>query len=279
MAVFRVEKNKDYTIMSNHHLRNMNLSMKAKGLLSLMLSLPENWDYTLGGLASICKDGIASIRAAVVELEENGYLTRARIRNEKGQLTDTEYTIRESPFFAPPVCEKPMVVSPALEKPTSENPTQLSINKSSIDISSKDQSIYPAKPDEAVSPQKDRWIDKIGEVAAYRELIQANIEYDCLCVQYGTERVDEIVEIMLDAICSQRPHLRVGGEDKPAELVKSRLLKIDQFHMEYAFDCLNKNTMKIHNIRAYILATLYNAPTTIDHYYRAEVQHDMYGGG
>ena len=79
MAVFRVEKNRDYTIMSNHHLRNMNLSMKAKGLLSLMLSLPENWDYTLGGLASICRDGVASIRAAVVELEENGYLTRARI--------------------------------------------------------------------------------------------------------------------------------------------------------------------------------------------------------
>ena len=97
MAVFRVEKTRDFTVMSNHHLRNQDMSLKAKGLLSLMLSLPEDWDYTLAGLAHICQEGISSIRAGIGELEHHGYLRRRRMRNGKGQLTDTEYTILERP--------------------------------------------------------------------------------------------------------------------------------------------------------------------------------------
>lgn len=86
MAVFRVDKTRDYTVMSNHHLRNTALSLKAKGLLSLMLSLPDNWDYTTKGLARICKDGVGSICAGVRELEEHGYVVRERIRGSNGQL-------------------------------------------------------------------------------------------------------------------------------------------------------------------------------------------------
>lgn len=97
MAVFRVEKTKDFTIMSNHHLRNTELSLKAKGLLSLMLSLPEDWDYTTKGLAHICKDGVDSITTALKELERHGYLTRQRLRYDNGQLGDIEYTIHEQP--------------------------------------------------------------------------------------------------------------------------------------------------------------------------------------
>ena len=97
MAVFRVEKTKDFTVMSNHHLRNTELSLKAKGLLSLMLSLPEDWDYTTKGLAHICRDGVDSITTALKELERHGYLTRQRLRYENGQLGDIEYTIHEKP--------------------------------------------------------------------------------------------------------------------------------------------------------------------------------------
>ena len=97
MAVFRIEKTKDFTIMSNHHLRNQTLSLKAKGLQSLMLSLPETWDYTLAGLAYICQDGISSVRSGIAELERQGYLTRRRIREANGQLGDIEYTIHEVP--------------------------------------------------------------------------------------------------------------------------------------------------------------------------------------
>jgi len=95
MAVFRVERTKDYTVMSNHHLRNKTLSLKAKGLQSLMLSLPENWDFTLAGLAFICQDGISSVRSGVAELEKHGYLTRRRIREHNGQLTLKEAQLLE----------------------------------------------------------------------------------------------------------------------------------------------------------------------------------------
>ena len=97
MAVFRIEKTRDYTVMSNHHLRDKSLSLKAKGLLSLMLSLPEEWDYTTKGLARICKDGVDSICAGVRELEEHGYVIRQRVRNPNGQLGAIEYTILEKP--------------------------------------------------------------------------------------------------------------------------------------------------------------------------------------
>ena len=113
MAVFRIEKTRDYTVMSNHHLRNTDLSLKAKGLLSLMLSLPEDWDYTMKGLARICKDGIDSISGGIRELEAHGYLIRERIRNENGQLGSIEYTILEQP--KPPA---PMQEPPILEKGT-----------------------------------------------------------------------------------------------------------------------------------------------------------------
>ena len=98
MAVFRIEKTRDYTVMSNYHLRDMSLSLKAKGLLSLMLSLPENWDYTMKGLARICKDGIDSISGGIRELEAHGYLIRSRVRSANGQLGSIEYTILEQPI-------------------------------------------------------------------------------------------------------------------------------------------------------------------------------------
>ena len=93
MSVFRVEKNKGYTVMSNHHLRNHALSLKAKGLLSQMLSLPEDWDYTLQGLAQINKESIDAIREAVRELERAGYIQRQRRHRENGSCTSNLYII------------------------------------------------------------------------------------------------------------------------------------------------------------------------------------------
>lgn len=97
MAVFRIEKTRDYTVMSNHHLRNAGLSLKSKGLLSMMLSLPENWNYTTRGLAKICKEGTDSIGSALKELERAGYIVRNRLRDSKGKIVDVEYVIYETP--------------------------------------------------------------------------------------------------------------------------------------------------------------------------------------
>ena len=134
MSVFRVEKNKGYTVMSNHHLRNHTLSLKAKGLLSQMLSLPDDWDYTLQGLAQINKESIDAIREAVRELERAGYIERSRERDERGCLRGTVYTIYEQPHTEPtpeepaqalPTLDNPTLEKPMLDKPTLENPTQL----------------------------------------------------------------------------------------------------------------------------------------------------------
>ena len=126
MTVFRVEKTKDFTVMSNYHLRNRILSLKAKGLLSLMLSLPEDWDYTTKGLAQICKEGVDSISTALKELEKHGYLTRHRIRYKNGQLGDVEYTIHERPLD-----HNERGISPDQENPEQVN-TNLSINLSAL---------------------------------------------------------------------------------------------------------------------------------------------------
>ena len=289
MAVFRVEKTKDFTIMCNHHLRNTELSLKAKGLLSLMLSLPEDWDYTTKGLAHICKDGVDSITTALKELERHGYLTRQRLRYENGQLGDIEYTIHEKPVNAEkqedsPKRENPRQVNPRQAKPEQaepgqENPAQLNTNpqktkKSKTDRSRTYQTIYPAEPE--VESCSD-WMDRIDTVNAYREIIKSNVEYDILTERYGAERMDEAVELMLEVILSKRPYIRIAGDDFPREVVRSRFLKINSSHLEYVFDCIDKNTTKVGNIKAYLLAALYNAPATMDSYYRAEVNHDLYG--
>lgn len=287
MAVFRVQKTQNYTIMSNHHLRNKALSLKAKGLLSLMLSLPEDWDYTTRGLASICKEGVDGIRATVRELENAGYIIRRRVRDQSGQVRGMEYTVfeqpqepePENPVQAKPEREKPVQAKPAQEKPAQENPAQLNTNpqktkKSKTDISRTHQSIYPEEPETAGCQDG---IDRMDMAEAYRGIIKENIEYDFLVPRYGQERMDETVELMLETVLSRRPYIRIAGDDFPREVVRSRFLKINSGHLEYVFDCIDKNVTKVNNIKAYLLAALYNAPATMDSYYRAEVNHDLYG--
>lgn len=138
------------------------------------------------------------------------------------------------------------------------------------------QSIY--QPTEGrTPPPAAREMDGIDRINAYRDLILENIEYDIMADRHNRERMDEIVDVMMDAISTKRAYIRIGGDEYPAEVVKSRLLKLTSSHIEYVFDCIDKNTTKVYNIKAYLLTTLYNAPTTIDHYYTTLVNHDMYG--
>lgn len=288
MAVFRIEKTRDYTVMANHHLRNTALSLKAKGLLSLMLSLPEDWDYTTKGLARICKDGIDSICSTVKELEEHGYIIRHRIRNEKGQMTTVEYIIMEQP--KPPLPEQgypkrenPVLGNPILGNPEQENPDQLNTKESSKQELNTDSSITkPSNPIQS-NPYEPQAADRIGmdARAAYREIILENIEYDIIVQdrQLERDRLDEIVELIVDTVCSARQTIRVAGDDFPAEVVKSRLLKLDSEHIRYVLDCMHNNTTYVRNIKKYLLAALFNAPSTIGNYYSALVNHDMYGDG
>ncbi len=283
MAVFRINKTRDYTVMSNHHLRNTSLSLKAKGLLSLMLSLPDNWDYTTKGLASICKDGIDSICSAVKELEQHGYIVRERVRNDKGQLTTIEYTILEQPETALPEQEKPKRENPVFDNPEQENPAQLNTNISNTKKSNTNTSTtYPIKSYQKEEPAvKKRGKDKMGydEMNAYRQLIKENIEYDILSVKLKPEisMLDEIVDLLTETVCTKKDSLVIAGDVYPTAVVKSKLLKLDAGHIEYVIDCMKSNTTEVRNIKKYLLAALFNAPSTMDSYYTARVNHDLYG--
>ena len=138
MAVFRIERTRDYTVMSNHHLRNGKLSLKAKGLLSMMLSLPEDWNYTTRGLAAICKEGVDAIGGALRELETAGYIVRHQLRDRQGRISDTEYVIYEQPQPKNPDTPQPDTASPDTEnpdmvKPDTEKPAELNIEKSNTE--------------------------------------------------------------------------------------------------------------------------------------------------
>ena len=117
MAVCRVEKNENYTVMSNYHLSDPRLSLKAVGLLSKMLSLPENWDYTIRGLTCICREGRDAIQGAVSELEEAGYIRRQQRHDENGKFAGNEYVIYESPLTGFPSTGKPLTGFPSTGKP------------------------------------------------------------------------------------------------------------------------------------------------------------------
>lgn len=287
MPVFRVEKTSSYTVMSNHHLRNPDLTLKAKGLLSLMLSLPENWDYTLKGLSCICRENVDAIRTAVWELEKAEYITRRQGRDEKGKMTAIEYTIYEFPQPPKPkipVSENPISDNPTTEIPVSENPTQLNKDRSTKDLLNTDvSSTYsiPFQKEAAALPErKGNGYTNMDAVRAYEEVIKDNIEYPYLIQDKSVDKgmLDEIVSLMLETVCTRRKMIRIAGDDYPAELVKSKFMKLNSSHIRFVLDCMHQNTTKIRNIKKYLLAVLFNAPNTIDSYYTALVNHDMYGG-
>lgn len=297
MAVFRVEKTKGYTVMSNHHLRNPDLTLKAKGLLSQMLSLPENWDYTLKGLSSINRESIDAIRTAVWELEKAGYITRRQGRDEQGKMTAIEYTIfelpqppgLENPTTANPVLENPIPDKPTAENPVSENPMQLNKELSSKELSNTDLSNTDSIPilstpfqREAAKPpeRKGSGYTSMDAVRAYEEVIKDNIEYNCLVQDKPFEQglIDEIVSLMLETVCTRRKTIRIAGDDYPAELIKSKFMKLNHSHIQFVLECMHQNTTKVRNVKKYLLAVLFNAPSTIDSYYTTLVAHDMASG-
>ena len=306
MAVFRVERTQNYTVMSNYHLRDKSLSLKAKGLLSLMLSLPETWDYTLSGLAKISLEGKDAIRATVVELEKAGYIQRHQTTGKDGKFGSNEYIIREypashepppeGPSSAQPLSENPSTVPPSAGATLTENPTQ--IKKDPV---KKDQEItdsvstesfpFPSVPSPSPAPveterkrkegKRRRQSVSKGEMDAYREMIRENIDYDGFVRErpYDAGQLDEMVEIMVEAVCSRKETIRVAGNDFPQAVVKSRMLKLDREHIVFVFDCLKENTTQVRNMKQYLLTVLYNAPATIENHYAAQVNHDLYGEG
>ena len=291
MAVFRVERTGDYTVMSNFHLKDKRLSLKAKGLLSQMLSLPDDWDYTLSGLSYINRESKDAIRSAVNELETAGYIRRRQTTDASGKFAANEYTIFERPIEGEPMLDKPLsenpiTVNPSAVNPLPENPTQLNTKKSNT----QKQNTHGASTDsipfrETAAAQlperKGRDAMSVSEMESYRDLILENIEYDHLCREFTTYRedLDEIVELMVETVCAKRKTTRIAGSDFPHEVVRSRFLKLDSEHIRFVMDSLQKNTTEVRNMKQYLLTVLFNAPTTISNHYTSQVNHDMNAGG
>ena len=291
MAVFRIERTRDYTVMSNHHLRDKALSLKSKGLLSMMLSLPEDWNYTTRGLAKICKEGVDAIGGALRELEAAGYIVRHQMRDRQGRISDTEYVIYEQPQPKAPDTPQPDTASPDtenpyLDSPDTEKPAELNIEKSKTHKSNTQGSStdsIPFRETAAARPpeRKGRDAMSVEEMQSYRDLVLENIEYDHLCREFATYRedLDEIVELIVETVCARRKTTRIAGADFPHEVVRSRFLKLDSSHIEFVMESLHNNTTEIRNMKQYLLTVLFNAPTTMNNHYTAQVNHDMHAGG
>jgi len=278
MAVYRVNKNRGYTVMANYHLRDKRLSLKSVGLLSKMLSFNDGWKFSTRGLAAICKEGPDAILSALRELEKTGYLVRHQERNANGKMGSMVFEIYEEPQEVLPDTEKPHTENPDTVNPVTEQPytdKSAQINTNQVITQERNNSLSNYQ-----SINLDG-MDGMEERARYEEIIKDNLELEILShdKRFDTDRVNEMVEIMLDVICSTRPTIRINGEDMPQQVVKSRFLKLNSSHIEYVLQAMDECPSDIRNIRAYMLTTLYNASLTMDNYYSALVNHDLYGGG
>ena len=274
VAVYRVNKNRGYTVMANFHLRDKSLSLKAVGLLSKMLSFNDGWKFSTKGLSAICKEGPDAILSALRELEKHGYLVRHRQRDGKGRMSSTIFEIYEEPQESTPEREMPHTENPCVEKPDVDNPRGDKSAQINTDQVITQERNTLSKNYQSINLDGTDWVD---ERERYREIIEENIEYEIMKDRPDGDRLGEIVEIMLDAVCSTAPTIRINGEDMPQQVVKSRFLKLDSSHIEYVFHAMKECPSNIRNIRAYLLTTLYNAPATMDNFYSAKVNHDFNG--
>lgn len=185
-----------------------------------------------------------------------------------------------------------------LEKPTLENPMQLNKDIQRTDLPTKEkrntdlQSTHsipilspnpsPLEQEAATPPERKRRKEAEAQTAfeIYREIIKENIDYDILIqdMKFDGDRLNEIVDLMLETVCTWRKTIRIAGDDYPAELVKAKFMKLDAEHIRFVLDCMKENTTKIRNIKQYLRAVLFNAPSTIGNYYTSLVAHDMASG-
>ena len=296
MAVYRVERTRDYTVMCNCHLKDTSLSLKAKGLLSMMLSLPDEWNYNTRGLAAICKEGVDAISTAIRELEKAGYIVRRQLRGSNGRITDTEYIIYErpqdqgptapeppepappgpeAPDLTSPYPENPYVVEPDMAEPRSKTTAELNINTSSTKKENTKRFSDPS-----VSPSMGVPVDGQTDVTEKRAEIMEQIEYDRIVSPANREQIDEFVEIMLEVALTRSPTIRIGREaEYPAALVQQRFERLTATHIGKILDGIQENTSRVRNARNYLLAALFNAPSSTDNHYTMLVNHDLYHSG
>lgn len=311
--IFKIVKDKKqgFTIVPNQLAFDENISLKSTMLLIIMLALPPTWDLTIKGLAKLKKDGIDSIRTGINELEKAGYIIKKRVRNEKGQVQGTEYTVYETLDLNPnfkkgnssPNNKENTDFVPKLENPTQDKiPKYYKTPEPKLDFPIQGKTTKSDKP-ELENPivgnptqlntkllnTKYKYINPINQSSKYnninntyrcgemdkidrkkiKEKLKDQLNYEKLIIEKEADKkqINSIINILADAMSSNSQRIRVAGEIKPLTEVIERFNQLTDRHIAYVVECLNKNADKPRNIRAYLLTSLFNAPSTIDCYY------------
>ena len=292
-----------FTVISNIPLRDPDLSLKAKGLFCVIRSLPDDWEYSLRGLSHICVEGIDAIREGVKELERAGYLHRERSRKSNGKYTTMKYVIHEKPL-EPHMAKTATVESSEPEKSPSEDSTEddhpqgtataadstlthsaltgareINKHRSNTDQKKKkENNTYPSSTEVSNPIESNHAHTRMSDTDLFfqmQQIVKRNIGYEVLCDEYDRNRLDEIISLIVETLCSKTERYHISGKEYPSEIVHQRLLSLNSLHIQYVFECLDKNTTHIGKIKAYLLATLFNAPATISNYYDARVRYDF----
>lgn len=229
MAVIRIQKTNNYTVMSNYHFREKDMSLKAKGLLSLMLSLPEDWDYSVDGLVKRSKDGKDGVISAIMELEQFGYLVRSQAKGQDGKFAGYDYDVYEQPYT-----EKPFTENPSTVKPMTENPQQLNtkpLNTESDKINTNKEEEKERTIDDVISEQFEKLKIPLRNYVKMRKAIKKplttyGLELAIKKLQNLSDDINEQIEIINQSVMNSWQGLfplKDGDKPKPTEeLIKGK---------------------------------------------------------
>ncbi len=283
MAIIRKNWTGNFTTLSNHCLKDPNLTNKAKGLYSIMCSLPPNWNFSEKGLAVICpKDGLDAVRSQLKELIKAGYVHRTRIRDKNGRFSNIAYDMFHMPWWElpenerpewdlpnpeKPILDNPILENPVLAKPVLENPTQLNTKE----VNTNQLKTYLSN-----NPSINLFGTDRQTVEKY---IKEQIEFDVLSSYLDGERLQEVITVIADSLCTTKDAVRINTENVSYADVADRFLKLDSEHIQFVLDCIDNAHDEIKNMRAYILTLLFNAPAIMKNCISAQYERDMRNEG
>ena len=296
MKKYITKKEKGFVQIPNSILSDPNISLKAKTVLAIMLSLPDNWDFSIEGISGKCKESKDCIAKAINELIDAGYVIRTKTRGANGRITKWEYEVFEEPCKTieqsneEPCGKIPDTALSHQEIPEEDYPEQdfPELDNPSVETKDTYNTIINKKENNNIlfsniksNPiqSKHKISFSMSEIELKELEIKDNIEYDILLQKFPTKHamIDEIVNLMVEVLCSKRETITIASDTHPIEQVKERFNSVDSGHIEYILECLDNNTTKIFNIKKYLLSVIFNAPKTMDNYYTNAVKYDLYG--
>ena len=295
MPICRIMKESNYTRVSNYYLRDNSLSFKAKGLLTLMLSLPEDWDYTISGLAQFTADGRVSIASTICELEERGYVRRSQTRGENGAFAQNEYWIYEMPQTSElPCAENEETVEYAAEMTETVAPDGIEPIAGNESTAENDLPVsHPSQPVPLTEIPSTDTMPTENQAQQIKELQKTEkqnlirydlmrtragqrVEYAVLREEYPKELLDELISLIVEMEVCEGESMLIAGTLYPTELVKARMQMLNAECVRYVLDCLREVKPKIRNMKKYLMTALFNAPATIENFTEARVQREVF---